>query len=183
MNLFRFRSLAGSLSFVAVVVACGSSSSSDPPPGVIDAGARGPEQTGQSCATAADCYGGVDGGADGGGLLGEVQCLDRVPNGYCTHLCNTDDDCCAVPGECLRGLKQVCAPFESTGKRMCFVSCEDDDIRRAIEEHGSEGYYDGGAVESGSSEDAYCRSYASVYATCRSTGGGAANRKVCIPQQ
>src|SRR5947209_5988977 len=85
-----------------------------------DTGSRGGEQTGQACKVATDCYPGLEAGA----LKGEVQCLDRVANGYCTHLCQTDADCCAVSGECKTGFKQVCGPFESTGQMMCFLSCE-----------------------------------------------------------
>lgn len=171
---------------VAVVaIACGGSDDDVPSSSgaTSDAGPRGTEQTGQQCKVASECYGGVDGGADSGLLQGEVLCLDRVPNGYCTHLCTKDEDCCAVPGECKTGIKQVCAPFESTGQMMCFLSCEDTDIQAGIAAQAADGGYDGGAPDSGSVEDAYCQYYASAYATCRSTGGGRDNRKVCIPQQ
>ena len=73
---------------------------------------------------AADCYPHVDHAE----LAGAVECLDCVRAGYCTHLCETDDDCCAVEGECETDLKQVCAPFESTGRRMCLLSCEGADL-------------------------------------------------------
>src|SRR5690606_7981813 len=116
-------------------------------------------------------------------LEGEVLCLDRVPNGYCTHLCETDENCCAVPGECLTNVRQVCSPFESTGQKMCFLSCEEEAIRRAIAEHADAGYYDGGLIDGSTLEDEYCRSYASIHAVCRSTGGGRENRKVCIPRE
>jgi hypothetical protein len=113
-----------------------------------------------------DCFAGVE-HAD---LSGEVQCLDRVPDGYCTHLCETDDDCCAADGECATDLRQVCAPFESTGQRMCFLSCEDEDLRLARD----------GGVDLSDTE--YCEREASALFGCRSTGGGAANRKVCLPK-
>lgn len=170
----------------AIVIACGGSDEStgatdvDAGTGIGDGG-RGLEQTGQECKVASECYGGVDGGVDGGGISGTVLCLDRVTNGYCTHLCNDDSDCCKAPGECKTGLKQVCSPFESTGQKMCFLSCEDGDVTAGIAAQAADGGYDGGALDSGSREDAYCKSYASTAFGCRSTGGGKANRKVCLP--
>jgi hypothetical protein len=115
------------------------------------------EQAGQSCAVSDDCYPDVD---DPTSLRGEVTCLDRVPGGYCTHLCETDEDCCAVEGECRSGYPQVCAPFESTGMRMCFLSCEAEDV---------------GDLD----DNEYCHEYANAGLSCRSTGGGSENRKVC----
>lgn len=111
---------------------------------------------GAACDFAEDCY--PD--ADLEEIRGEILCLDRVPGGYCTHLCDTDADCCAAPGECDDGRPQVCAPFESTGMRMCFLSCEAADV---------------GDAESGN----YCHDYAHPSFSCRSTGGGSENRKVC----
>lgn len=128
---------------------------------------RGGELTGQSCKAPTDCYQGLDAQS----LAGEVRCLDRVTNGYCTHLCDKDEDCCAVPGECKTGLKQVCAPFESTGEKYCFLSCEPDDIA-AAEDAG---------VDAGATDDEYCKREASSEFGCRSTGGGNQNRKVCLP--
>jgi hypothetical protein len=136
-------------------VAC---SDDDPP-------ARPVEQTGSSCTAPSQCYPGV---ADAGALKGAVVCLDRVPGGYCTHECTSDADCCAVPGECKTGFKQVCSPFESTGKQYCFLSCESDDIKAAT---------DGGTTDS----TLYCQTYANKALGCRSSGGGSANRKVCVP--
>jgi hypothetical protein len=78
-----------------------------------------PGSAGAACELPDDCYADVDHAE----IAGEVQCLDRVPGGYCTHTCTTDEDCCAVEGEC-DGRPQVCAPFESTGTMMCFLSCE-----------------------------------------------------------
>jgi hypothetical protein len=167
-----------------VAVACGGDDDPPPPEPVPDAGPRGVEPAGQACTVASECYEQFDGGAEEAGLKGDITCLDRVPNGYCTHTCENDEDCCAVPGECLTNVKQVCSPFtnDSTTK-YCFLSCEDDDIRRAIAEHADAGYYDGGVGDGGAVEDEFCRSYASVHATCRSSGGGNQNRKVCIPQE
>jgi hypothetical protein len=142
---------AAVLAACAAVVAC--SSSDDAPP----------ERTGQACSNADQCYPGVDRSA----LRGDVQCLTRVPNGYCTHLCDKDDDCCAAEGECRTGFRQVCAPFESTGQRMCFLSCEDTDVAAA----------DAGTTDT----TAYCQANASSAFRCRSSGGGSQNRKVCVP--
>lgn len=108
---------------------------------------------GNSCAAADQCFVDLD-----EEVIGDPVCLDRVPDGYCTHECSTDEDCCAVEGECPNKADQVCGPFESTGLRLCFLSCEGQD--------------DG---------DAYCARYAHESFICRSTGGGAANRKVCVP--
>jgi hypothetical protein len=170
---------------VAVAIACGGSDSDSPGSSsgstAADAGTRGLEQTGQECKVPSDCYPGVDGGADSGALKGEVICLDKVTNGYCTHLCTQDTDCCAVPGECKTGLVQVCGPFTSTGMNQCFLSCEDKDITAAIAAQSANGGYDGGTVDGGSREDAYCKAYASAAFGCRSTGGGKTNRKVCLP--
>jgi hypothetical protein len=117
--------------------------------------------TGQACAVATDCYPGVDSTQ----LKGEVQCLDRVPNGYCTHLCTVDMDCCAVAGECPQALMEACAPFESTGVYECFLSCEDSDV----------------TVSGLTDSNAFCQRYANAAFICRSTGGGKDNRKVCVP--
>lgn len=148
---------AGAALLVLVIGACGGDDPPPPPP-------RTPEYAGQSCAAPTDCYPNLEAGA----LQGEVQCLTRVPGGYCTHLCETDDDCCAVPGECQTGFKQVCAPFESTGQMMCFLSCERPDLHDLP---------DGGVLD----DTGYCQAYASPELRCRSTGGGSKNRKVCVP--
>jgi hypothetical protein len=128
---------------------------------------RGAELTGQSCKAPSDCYPGVDAQA----VQGQVTCLDRVTNGYCTHTCTKDSDCCATAGECRTGLKQVCAPFESTGAKYCFLSCEQGDIGVAVE----------AGADAGATPDDYCKRQASTDFSCRSTGGGAENRKVCLP--
>lgn len=170
------------LCVVAVVYGCGDSEEAPlPPTPTVDAspdatanasdgggdGGRGLENTGQSCMAPTDCYGGIDAGA----LKGAVQCLNRVTGGYCTHLCQTDTDCCAVTGECPTGIKQVCAPFESTGLKMCFLSCESSDLRAAP---------DAGPDAGALGDTAYCQTYASTEFICRSSGGGAP-RKVCVP--
>lgn len=176
----------------AVAVACSSSSdnagSTTPDASLGDGGPRGVEQAGQACTSAAQCYpdkAAQDAGEAGAQLSikGAITCLDRVPNGYCTHVCTSDSDCCAVPGECRTGIKQVCSPFtnDSTTK-YCFLSCESADIQSGIAANVAAGGWDGGAYDGGL-ENGYCYYYASVYATCRSSGGGAQNRQVCIPQQ
>jgi hypothetical protein len=118
-----------------------------------------PDFAGEACVSADECYDDVEPGA----LRGSRICLDRVPDGYCTHLCQTDADCCAVDGECRSDLPQVCAPFESTGMMMCFLSCEARDI----------GNYDDASR--------FCQEEAHPAFGCRSSGGGSANRKVCVP--
>ena len=91
--------------------------------------------------------------------------MQQFTNGYCTHHCATDSDCCGVPGECPAGRPEVCGPFESTGEMYCFLSCEDADLTTA------------GMTDS----TAYCHRYANIDFICRSTGGGSQNRKVCVP--
>jgi hypothetical protein len=118
---------------------------------------------GQPCTQPTDCYRGV---ADAGALLGQVMCLP-LQGGYCSHTCTTDGDCCAVPGECVAGIKEVCAPLESNPQTYCFVSCESADIAATP----------GG----GADPNAYCASFARAGFNCRSTGGGSANKKFCAP--
>lgn len=130
--------------------ACGSSNSG-----------AGPTSTGQSCQVAADCYPGIDGSS----VQGDIECLTQVPNGYCTHSCGSDADCCAAVGECPEALGEVCAPFESTGQMTCFLSCEDAAVTAS------------GLADS----NAFCQRYANAAFICRSTGGGSKNRKVCVP--
>ena len=109
--------------------------------------------TGSACEVVDDCYPNLD----HDDLSGDALCLDRVEAGYCTHECETDADCCAAEGECEDGAPpQVCAPFESTGLRLCFLSCEGE-------------------------PDDYCAAELSEDFGCRSTGGGSDNRKVCTP--
>jgi len=126
-----------------------------------DDGDAGPTDTGQSCSSADQCYPGVKDGE----LRGEAVCIDRVEGGYCTHECTQDTDCCAVTGECAGDHAEVCAPLESMPGMHCFLSCENEDLEAVQLTDG----------------DAYCQRYASVAFHCRSTGGGADNRKVCLP--
>lgn len=130
-----------------------------------DDGRGSPEQTGSECETTDDCFPDVEHTE----LSGEVQCLDRVRFGYCTHTCETDDDCCAVEGECETDLRQVCSPFENSTVKRCFLSCEPEDLRRS----------DGGTEPIDEME--FCQNEASTDFICRSSGGGAGNRKICVP--
>lgn len=127
----------------------------------------GPELTGKECETVDDCYPDLDTSQ----LSGEVQCLDRVQDGYCTHLCQTDDDCCAVDGECEADLNHVCSPFESTGQLVCFISCEPEDLTPPPDANPDD------PVD----EQEFCQRVASPAFICRSSGGGSINRKVCVP--
>jgi hypothetical protein len=143
----RFAAIA---SFV-LAAACGADNASPPP-----------SQTGQSCTAAAQCYPGLQ---EGGALHGTVTCLTQISGGYCTHTCAEDTDCCAIDGECTASRPQLCAPFESTAQKYCFLSCEDSVVKAA------------GAADA----NTYCTTYGSTTFTCRSTGGGAQNRKFCSP--
>ena len=120
------------------------------------------ENTGDSCSSPEHCYPGI-GDAELQG--GEAVCMTRVEGGYCTHYCATDADCCAVEGECVTGVPQVCSPFESTGELYCFLSCEADVVANS------------GLAD----ETEYCQRNAHRSFICRSSGGGSANRKVCVP--
>jgi hypothetical protein len=143
------RSIALPLGFaLGLVLACGGGDG------------RFGENAGSACEAVDDCYPDVDHDE----LQGDVECMDRVEGGYCTHTCQTDADCCAVDGECESGLTQVCAPFENSDTKRCFVACEGADVED----------YDG-------TEDEYCQEFAHSELTCRSTGGGSENRKVCMP--
>ncbi|HSC86907.1 MAG TPA: hypothetical protein VLC09_06535 [Polyangiaceae bacterium] len=126
---------------------------------------RGPEngETGAACEAATDCYPDLPDGT----LQGDAICMDRVEGGYCTHECVTDDDCCAAEGECPTDRAQVCSPFESTGLMMCLLSCEKTDVES-----------DPDAVD----DNDYCERNAGPAFSCRSSGGGSDNRKVCMPK-
>ncbi len=128
-------------------------------------GGGSPEPTGSVCEDASDCYPDVVDGE----LQGDAMCLDRVRGGYCTHTCTVDEDCCAAVGECETELAQVCSPFESTGKMMCFLSCEPEDMKQY---EGSPDWED---------DNEFCQREASADFICRSSGGGAKNRKICVP--
>jgi hypothetical protein len=153
--MLRRTSVALSGIMLATLLACGADPHDDD-----DGTASSPDQVGSICAAPEDCY--PDAEAE---LQGEALCLDRVPDGYCTHTCEDDTDCCAVDGECLTDFAQVCSPFESAGGKMCFLSCEDEDVEAA------------GAPD----EQSFCHNEVSSYFICRSSGGGSENRKICVP--
>jgi hypothetical protein len=137
-----------------LVVGCSSGGSGT----LLDAGRGTGGPTGQSCASASQCYPLV------AGLHGTATCLTQgVPNGYCTHTCASDADCCAVSDECPEGYPEVCAPFESTGQTYCFLSCSSSVIGTAPD------------------PTSYCQQRADSAFTCRSTGGGSNNQKFCGP--
>jgi hypothetical protein len=145
-----------------LVVACGHDDGGGGPPPA--------EQTGMACSAPAQCYPGIDQTT----LRGTVECMTAVPGGYCTHLCTADTDCCAVPGECRTALVEVCSPFESLSGQRCFISCEAADLARAQ----SQGVW---GLSGDASDTAYCQYFANPNFGCRSSGGGSANRKICVP--
>ena len=116
----------------------------------------------QACTSAQQCYPDLDAATLNGGA---AVCMTQFINGYCTHPCTTDADCCAIAGECPSGYPEVCAPFESTGETYCFISCEDSD---ASATHLPD-------------STTFCQDYSNRSFICRSTGGGSQNRKVCLP--
>lgn len=130
-------------------------------------GGRNIDNVGQACTAATECYPGVDPAT----IKGELKCLDRVAGGYCTHVCTVDEDCCAAPGECRSSLKQVCSPFESTNDKMCFLSCEPRDVVGAAD----------AGLDVGADGDDYCHWAVGENFSCRSSGGGNQNRKICMP--
>jgi hypothetical protein len=83
----------------------------------------------------------------------EPQCLDKAGEGFCTWSCSVDADCAFDEDEWGR----VCASFEEEPGTHCFPSCREQ--------------------EEGGDEVAVCPDRF----TCRSTGGGANNRRVCFP--
>ena len=142
---------AGVALVFSMLAACGSDDNNGP----------SPTNTGQTCMTADQCYPGVKAGE----LVGDAVCMDKVAGGYCTHLCTQDDDCCAAAGECAGARAEVCSPFESMADMYCLLSCEDDDLEKTAL----------------TDADVYCHTYVGSAFGCRSSGGGANNRKVCMP--
>lgn len=155
--------LLGCLALLAAAASCSGNSEGDKGSGST-AGTmnRPPEQTGAVCESDSQCFPDVAEGE----LMGEALCLTRVHAGYCTHSCEADTDCCAVPGECKTDLPQVCSPFESAEGKMCLLSCEKDDVAR-----------DADAED----ENDFCQRNVASDFICRSSGGGSENRKVCMP--
>lgn len=119
---------------------------------------------GQECTSVSECYVGLDAAA----LQDQVTCLTQLQNGYCTHTCTSDADCCGVPGECPKGFKETCSPFESTGQTYCFLACDSASL----------------AADPGvgtTSASTFCQDWANPTFTCRSTGGGSSNQQFCGP--
>ncbi len=154
--------LAPAFLLTLIVASCGGDDTEDAP-GDGDGDTRPDDgDTGAVCEAPDDCFPDV---AEGD-LAGEAICLDRVDEGYCTHECETDADCCAAEGECEEDVNQVCGPFESTGMMMCFLSCENEDVE--------------GDPDTNDANE-FCQLNVGTDFICRSTGGGSANRKVCVP--
>jgi len=138
----------------------GCSDDDDSAPVQGTAGRQSTEHTGATCDAPADCYPDI---ADKTTIHGTVECMARVRDGYCTHTCTADTDCCAATGECKTDLVQVCSPFESEPTNKCFVSCNDADM------------------PAGEDPELFCQREASPDFACRSSGGGSTNRKICMP--
>jgi hypothetical protein len=95
----------------------------------------------------------------------EAECLDKAGEGFCTWSCSSDADC-AFDDDPDPDWTRVCASFESEPGSHCFPSCrEGDEGDESDESDESDG--DGSCPEGFS---------------CRSTGGGSDNRKVCFPE-
>jgi hypothetical protein len=159
------KSLARTVSLVFISSLLGLSSCGDEEGGSGDDNNNDPDrpdETGAACMVADDCYPDVAEGE----LQGDAVCIDRVRGGYCTHTCETDDDCCAAEGECGSDLLEVCSPFESMEGMHCFVSCEAEDVEAATDV---------------TDEQDFCQKKASSDFICRSSGGGNMNRKICVP--
>jgi hypothetical protein len=124
----------------------------------------GTHATGSTCTAPAQCYPGVSPAT----IKGQVTCLTQLQNGYCTHTCTTDADCCAAHGECMTGFNEVCASVESSPSLYCVLSCDAADVAAA--------------PNAGTTDPTtYCKDWANPTFTCRSTGGGSQNRKFCGP--
>ena len=144
----RHASVLGLVAFIATVVAGGCSSSS---------GASG--ATSSSCTSASQCYPGVDAGA----LKGTPACLTSVGNGYCTHTCASNADCCSGPDNCAAAdIKEICGSFESSGANYCFVSCAAADLPAGTTD-----------------ASAFCAKTVGGSSSCRSSGGGSNNTQFC----
>lgn len=155
--------LFGCFALMLLAASCGGDSDGNSANnGTAGTTSRPPEETGSICEQDSQCFPDLAEGE----LLGEAVCLTRVHDGYCTHTCEQDSDCCAVPGECKSDLPQVCSPFESAEGKMCLLSCEDEDLA--------------GDPDAEDAND-FCQRNVSRDFSCRSSGGGSENRKVCMP--
>lgn len=86
----------------------------------------------------------------------EGQCIGQLDDGsgFCTWSCVDDMDCSEEFDE---DFDYLCASFESEAGKYCFPGCREDDPDVPEDEVCPPGY------------------------ECRSTGGGAENRRVCFP--
>ncbi|MCB9741397.1 MAG: hypothetical protein H6741_29740 [Alphaproteobacteria bacterium] len=82
-----------------------------------------------------------------------AACVEKADSGFCSWECDVDDDCATDADE---DFTRVCASFESSPELYCFPSCEE-----SADSDGAEACPEG--------------------FTCRSTGGGSDNRRVCFP--
>ena len=82
----------------------------------------------------------------------EPVCLEKSGGGFCSWECATDPDCADDPDE---DFAYVCSSFEDTEGLYCFPSCNEGEDSEA--EVCPDGF------------------------TCRSTGGGTDNRRICFP--
>lgn len=108
--------------------------------------------TGSTCGSADDCYQGVE-------IEGDAVCFTQVEGGYCSHTCESKEDCCAADGECPEGFDYLCTGLESRSGKFCFVDCNSD----------AQG---GGGNET-------CNEFGDGL-ECRNTGRGAGS-KACLP--
>lgn len=84
----------------------------------------------------------------------DAVCLEKADEGFCSWECDADSDCDdADDGD----FDFVCASFESEEALYCFPACNEDAEEEEDECPGS--------------------------MTCRSTGGGSDNRKICFPEE
>jgi hypothetical protein len=82
-----------------------------------------------------------------------AECVDKEGGGFCTWSCTEDAGC---DGDQDDDWDFVCSPFESNPGMYCFPACNEDgedDLDECPPGYG-----------------------------CRSTGGGADNRKICFPE-
>ncbi len=81
----------------------------------------------------------------------DAACIDKSGEGFCTWECQSDEDCVEASDT---DFDFVCASFESELTLYCFPACDSE------------------------AEDAEA---CPPSMSCRSTGGGSNNRKVCFP--
>ena len=104
-------------------------------------------------------YGACESSEDCEGLVPEdveEQCIGNLDDGsgFCTWSCVDDLDCSEEFDD---DFDYLCASFESESGKFCFPGCREDDPEIPDDEVCPAGY------------------------ECRSTGGGAQNRRICFP--